>query len=675
MATQSILLAVPDPQALADISQALGAEWMPTAVGTEEEAISQLEKYSFTAILADFNLGSPDASDLLNLALDKRPETTRFLLAYEADLALVAAKVHGEPQILPKPIEFASLKSRLEDGIAPQSSNAKQDENAEAPDNSASPLVPPVYSKVLKALESSDVTPAQVGEIIAEDAGLTGEILRLTNSTYLGTPRNIIDPTEAVGWLGLDTVRALIKAMRFMAEHGHLKPGYLSLEKIWQHSTSVALIARDLVLSETRDRTLASQAFVAGLVHDLGKVVLATNFDDLYGRVHSLARKQPVPIWEVEKEMFGANHGEIGGCLVGMWNLPLSIVDATALHHDPPLSEDQELTPLAAVHIANVLEHELGQTNEFRVAPIIDTRFLNHVGLLQRLPIWRAAVANGSPVEADPNFSSSEISLTRSGGFELPNTLPTRPAGQLLGSISGTRGGRSGHPKLGRGLSAIPGSGHRKSGWTYLGVACAALFLLAIWLDLRPQSTQSIPTYARGPGETGLGLTPTASPEAVPTAMPDVAPQPTVSLPALATTPSASAPAVSANEMPAASTPAIPVAERGPAQVSSSQQASTASEAPSTNSLPIPKPQPEATAASTAPAVSTNTLNQVRPENPQPEFHLNGIIYTAAHPSAMVNGQTLAVGDEINGATVLSISRDKVTLSVNGQHKTLELPK
>src|SRR5262249_40671684 len=156
-----------------------------------------------------------------------------------------------------------------------------------------------------------------------------------------------------------------------------------SFDQIWQHSVNVAQIARDLVLFETKDRTLASQALIAGLIHDLGKVVLVTNFEDLYGRVHSLARKQPVTLWDVEKEMFGANHGEIGACLLGMWNMPAPIVDAAAFHHEPLLGEQQGLTPLAAVHIANVIERELCPSGEdMMVAPIISTPFLNELGLL-----------------------------------------------------------------------------------------------------------------------------------------------------------------------------------------------------------------------------------------------------------------------------------------------------
>src|SRR5215471_9757598 len=118
MDSKSILLAIADPQLLVDITQALSAEWEATAVSTEADALAQLEKRSFDALLVDFNLGSPDASELLNQALEKRPETVRFLLAYEADLALVAAKVMGTPQILPKPIEPQSLKNRIETGVA-----------------------------------------------------------------------------------------------------------------------------------------------------------------------------------------------------------------------------------------------------------------------------------------------------------------------------------------------------------------------------------------------------------------------------------------------------------------------------------------------------------------------------------------------------------------------------
>src|SRR6266404_4252809 len=175
MATRSILLAVMDPQMSVDVTQALGAAWEVTSVASEADALAQLEKRSFEALLVDFNLGSPDASDLLNQALEKHPDTVGFLLAHEADLALVAAKVLGSPHILPKPIEPVSLKSRIEDGVKESNDEQSGSEPANIP--SAAPAIPSVYSEVLKALESPDVTSEQVGEIIARDAAPTAEIL------------------------------------------------------------------------------------------------------------------------------------------------------------------------------------------------------------------------------------------------------------------------------------------------------------------------------------------------------------------------------------------------------------------------------------------------------------------------------------------------------------------
>ena len=497
MATQTILLALAEPQALVDVTQALGAEWETTTVASDVDALDQLEKRSFDALLVDFNLGSPDASDLLNLAEEKRPDTKRFLLAYEADLALVAAKVRGSHQILPKPIEPASVKSRIENAVADEDTDSSQPASETSTTADTTTAAPPVYAEVLKALELPEITRKEVGELVAQDEALTDELLRLTNSAYLGLPRNITDPVMAVESLGLDAVKAVVMALKFLAEHSHLKPGYLSFDKIWQHSTNVAQIARDLILFETKDRALASEAFVAGLLHDLGKVVLVTNFDDLYGRVHSLARKQPVPLWDIEKEMFGANHGEIGACLVGMWNMPSGVVEAVALHHEPPAGEHDQITALAAIHIANVLEHELRPGDECRVAPIIDTPFLNDLGLLQRLPIWRAAFANRAFPNPEPDAEPADVS--KSGATVFTSRRPSRTANQLAAPATATRTTTSGQPEADGEPKPALAFGLPRRRWVYAGVAAGLLFLLALRLRTGSGLDEDAPVYARTP--------------------------------------------------------------------------------------------------------------------------------------------------------------------------------
>jgi len=633
MASKSILLAITDPQTLVDINQALGAEWETTSVASEADALAQLERRSFDALLVDFNLGSLDASELLNQTLDKRPETIRFLLAYEADLALVAAKVLGAHHILPKPIEPASLKSRIENGVS--DSNSDQSDSDTATDIVAAPTMPSVYSEVLKALDLPDVTSEQVGEIIGGDEALTIEVLRLTKSTYLGLPSDITDPIEAVESLGLEAVKALVMALRFLAERSNTKPGYLSLDQIWQHSKNVAQIARDLVLFETKDRKLASQALAAGLLHDLGKVVLVTNFDDLYGRVHSLARKQPVPLWDIEKEMFGANHGEIGACMVGMWNLPSAIVEAAAFHHEPPLGEHEELTPLAAVHIANVLEHQLRPSDEFRVAPIISTAFLNDLGLLQRLPVWRATSENRDPADEQSHVDWAEPDQSETVIPALESTVSSRTANHLSGPTTPTQTTTSGQPgKDSR--DRVPASHFWQRRWVYVGVAAGVLFLLGLWLRTQPDLNDSERVFARTPSprQAPAVVSSTPSLEAVPETAPPV-------------------------------TPATASSEVAPSTSTSSEPKPV-----------ISQPAPEPTPVTTSPATVTNVPSATLPakEIALPDFRLNGIIYTVARPSAILNGRTVHVGDQVSGATVIGISRTEVTLQINGKRRTYDLP-
>jgi HD-like signal output (HDOD) protein len=631
MDTQSILLAVADPQALVDITQALGHAWESTSVSSEADALAQLEQRSFDALLVDFNLGSPDASQLLNQALEKRPETTRFLLAYEADLALVAAYVSGPHEILPKPIELASLKSRIESGVAPQDSSCNQSGRDPGTGTSASTAVPAVYAEVLKALDSQSVTKRQVGEIIAGDAALTSEVLRLTNSAYLGLPRDITNPVEAVESLGLETVKALVMALKFLAEHRQLKPGYLSLEKLWLHSIRVAQLARDLILFETKDRALAAEALVAGLLHDLGKVVLAANFDDMYGRVHSLARKQPVALWDIEKEMFGASHGEIGACLVGMWNMPASVVEAAAFHHEPPLGEHQRLTPLAAVHIANVLEHEIRPSDEFRVAPVMCPPFLNEIGLLQRLPFWRAVFAKCQPASDGPEVEPAETSQPQYIPPVPSSAPPPRTANHLLAPAAATQTATSGPPESEDEVPVGPAS--RQKRWVYAGAAAAVLGLLALWLETPPDQPIRALTPAYTSTRAPVVVSPAPAPETTLAAVPEA-------------------------------TPAMAVSEEAPA----TDFATFLNPAPS---LPMSEPTvatgPQVTATDAPPP----TL--VPQEKARPNFRLNGIIYAVARPVAIVNGQTVFVGDQVSGATVVGIERTQVTLQINGQRKTFVL--
>jgi HD-like signal output (HDOD) protein len=275
------------------------------------------------------------------------------------------------------------------------------------------PAIPSLYLEVTNALKSPDATTEEIGAIIGKDMAMTTKMLQVLNSAYFSLPQAITNPAEAVGILGFDTIKSLIISVKLMSEYDKIKPVYFSIDNIWRHSTNVAWIAKEFAFLEGGDAAIAASAYTAGLMHDLGKVILAANFDQQYSGAFTLARKQQMPLWEVEKEIFGASHGEIGAYLFGLWGMPQDIVEAAALHHHPSQASKIVFSPLTAVHVANALEHENNSDQDDVVAPALDLEYLGELGLADRLDDWRAAVCNSSVNFVRPRPRSAQSTTER----------------------------------------------------------------------------------------------------------------------------------------------------------------------------------------------------------------------------------------------------------------------
>src|SRR5439155_20411384 len=134
---------------------------------------------------------------------------------------------------------------------------------------------------------------------------------------------------------------------------------------------------------------VVGQAFTAGMLHDIGKLLLAANLPEGFKEALATARREQMQLWDAERAVFGATHGELGACLLGIWGLPMPIVEAVALHHYPSRFLSKQFCPLTAVHVANALEHEIQKDNQSLVRAGVDTNYLTELGLEQRFEVWR----------------------------------------------------------------------------------------------------------------------------------------------------------------------------------------------------------------------------------------------------------------------------------------------
>ncbi len=224
-----------------------------------------------------------------------------------------------------------------------------------APD--AVPL-PVTTMKIIKLMGDDSSSMDEVARVLETDQALTVRVLRVANSAYYGLPRQVSSARDAVVLLGQNTLRSLIFTASVSGVLGRKASSYALEEgELWKHSISVAAGSR--LVAQICNRSLAEEAYVAGLLHDIGKIVLDQFMKDEFEETLQLASESPVPFHEAEREVFGVDHAAIGGMLAERWELPQEYVSAIRFHHDPLEAEDGKVLA-SIVHVADLIAMELG---------------------------------------------------------------------------------------------------------------------------------------------------------------------------------------------------------------------------------------------------------------------------------------------------------------------------
>lgn len=422
MPEKRLLIADANARAWDEMREALGEAWVVVGAANCDAAMAELEKEAFTVVIANHELAGWGGAELLNRIRAANPRVLRFIAAEPAIKDKLMSNVLGGDRFLPLPFEVDAVKSAIDRAVAVD--YGMSDSVRELVGRIRSfPTIPSLYLEVVNALRDPDATTATIGGIIARDMAMTTKLLQMINSAYYGLSRRIVDPVEAVGILGFESVKSLIMTVKLLNQYDKIKPVYFSIDNVWRHSTNVARTAKVMAQLETNDDNISGAAYTAGLMHDLGKIILAANFDSLYHKAHNTARKEHVPLWDVEKQVFGATHGEIGAYLLALWGMPEEVVKVTANHHHPLRAGDTGFSALTAVHVANALEYEGSPEADGMPAAVIDCDYIQQLGVANRIDQWRFArrgpgqemtrfIQKAQPAAAAAKSSSQTVILT-----------------------------------------------------------------------------------------------------------------------------------------------------------------------------------------------------------------------------------------------------------------------
>ena len=309
-------------------------------------------------VVAKAGKNSMDSAEFMHQAAALQPRAVRFIVGDLVEQELIINCIGATHQFIAEPCKPQDLISAIQRGLALDSFISSDQIRALAPKLRRMPSLPSAYFEVLKQVESSSATIQSVGEVILRDPALTARLLQMVNSSAFALAQKVTDPMEAMSWLGLETVKSLVLCLQVFAQDDAAKQAGISLDELWEHSAVVAKMAHDITLFQTGDKLLASDAFTAGLLHDVGRIVIASNLPKEYAETVKVAKEQKRPLHVQEAAQFGVHHAQIGAYLMGLWGMPAALVEAVAMHHTPSRTPARDFSLLTAVHVADVFAHE-----------------------------------------------------------------------------------------------------------------------------------------------------------------------------------------------------------------------------------------------------------------------------------------------------------------------------
>ncbi len=363
--------------------------WKAEFAQTGPEALAWAEQGNFDAVVADVQLFDMRGVDLLDEIMRRQPKAMRIIVSEHGDLQNTVRCIGKAHHHLLKPCDVAMLVGALNQGLTLESWLPSQSVQELIGKMRWMPSPPNLYFRVALEMESPTASVETIGQIIAQDPPITAKVLQLANSAVFGLQLEVNEPAEAVAYLGLEATRTLVLVAHTFSEFERLPQIGFSVDELWFHSVQVGQYARQIVLLEQQAAELGEQAYAAGLLHDLGKVMLAANLPEPFGRAVTTARETQAHLHVVETQMLGASHAELGACLLGIWGLPTPIVEAVALHHRPMAARQKLFGPLTAVHAADVFAHLMAPDHPTILPLELDLPYLEQLGLVERSELWR----------------------------------------------------------------------------------------------------------------------------------------------------------------------------------------------------------------------------------------------------------------------------------------------
>lgn len=369
-------------------TERFNSQWQLTYAKKSEDVLNILEGQNVDVVAALVDDQSQNSLKLFDKVKKVSSETYRLALTNHVNERHVANRLDTVSGYTTIDTDVDALHSHLERGLFADEVLSADKIFLQFDIESKFPSIPKLYLELLELFKSESVSVKEVSALIKQDPAMTAKLIQLVNSSFFGLRRVIVSAEDAAVMIGLEPIKALVLSDQIFKifENSRVPESYLT--RLWNHSTLTAAFARCIARFENADRTTADIAFTAGMLHDIGKLLMLEHLPEEYLEYAAILTEDTYESMDVERMIFGTTHTNLGAYLLKKWGFNDSLLEPILFHHKP-LWLHKEFSALHAVFAADCFYHEFfGQADES--ARLGAIRVDCH-SLLNKAHIWKDA--------------------------------------------------------------------------------------------------------------------------------------------------------------------------------------------------------------------------------------------------------------------------------------------
>jgi putative nucleotidyltransferase with HDIG domain len=337
--------------------------WDVEFAQSAREALDLMAAKPVDLLIADMQMPGMSGSELLAIACRLYPRVIRFALSGYTDNEILLKAVGLSHQFYTKPCNADVLKSAIIKVLHFQNVICGESMQSMVAAVQTLPVLPEHHEALSEILSRRQVTIREIAAIVEQDVAMAAKVFHLANWDYFAPQRGIRNVERAVQNLGVDFLRKVaFKTGLFQPCPDHVLERF-DLRNLFAHSVYVSTLAEAAARTMSPDDKVADDARIAGLLHDIGKMVLINGFGDEYTQVLKKHRSSNTSLQKLERQAFDVTHADVGGALLILWGFPWHVVEAVTFHHRPQKTDLASYDTVMSVHMGDCMAHHAPDGN------------------------------------------------------------------------------------------------------------------------------------------------------------------------------------------------------------------------------------------------------------------------------------------------------------------------